>query len=69
MWTLEDFIRESNRIEGILRDPTEDEIDAQCHLARGGVHYEAAGTRCDPIPGPVGARKRHGTARRRFRAT
>ncbi|MCZ6895070.1 MAG: hypothetical protein O7H40_13625 [Gammaproteobacteria bacterium] len=26
MWTLEDFVRESNRIEGILRDPTEDEI-------------------------------------------
>lgn len=28
MWTLEDFVRESNRIEGILRDPTEDEITA-----------------------------------------
>ncbi len=28
MWTLEDFVRESNRIEGILRDPTEDEISA-----------------------------------------
>ncbi len=28
MWTLEDFVRESNRIEGILRDPTEDEIVA-----------------------------------------
>ena len=26
MWTLEDFVRESNRIEGILRDPTEGEI-------------------------------------------
>ena len=28
MWTLEDFVRESNRIEGILRDPTKDEIAA-----------------------------------------
>lgn len=28
MWTLEDFVRESNRIEGIFRDPTEDEIVA-----------------------------------------
>lgn len=28
MWTFEDFVRESNRIEGILRDPTEDEIVA-----------------------------------------
>ena len=28
MWTLEDFVQESNRIEGILRDPTEDEIVA-----------------------------------------
>ena len=28
MWTLEDFVRESNRIEGILRDSTEDEIAA-----------------------------------------
>lgn len=27
-WTLEDFVRESNRIEGILRDPTEEEIKA-----------------------------------------
>ena len=26
-FTLEDFIRESNRIEGILRDPTEQEIE------------------------------------------
>lgn len=26
--TLEDFVRESNRIEGILRDPTWQEIDA-----------------------------------------
>ena len=28
MWSLEDFVRESNRIEGILRDPTKDEIVA-----------------------------------------
>ena len=28
MWSLEDFVRKSNRIEGILRDPTEDEIAA-----------------------------------------
>ena len=28
MWTLEDFVRESNRIEGILRDPTGREITA-----------------------------------------
>ena len=27
-WTLEDFVRESNRIEGINRDPTWQEIDA-----------------------------------------
>ena len=27
-WNLEEFVRESNRIEGILRDPTGDEIDA-----------------------------------------
>jgi hypothetical protein len=26
--TIEDFVRESNRIEGITRDPTQDEIDA-----------------------------------------
>ena len=26
MWTLEDFVRESNRIEGIIRDPTQGEI-------------------------------------------
>ncbi len=28
MWTLEDFVRESNRIEAINHDPTEDEIGA-----------------------------------------
>lgn len=28
MWTLEDFIRESNRIEGINREPTQEEIVA-----------------------------------------
>ncbi len=28
MWTLEDFVRESNRIEGILRDPLPSEIAA-----------------------------------------
>jgi len=28
MWTLEDFITESNRIEGINRDPTQEEISA-----------------------------------------
>ena len=28
MFTLEMFVRESNRIEGILRDPTEDEMRA-----------------------------------------
>jgi hypothetical protein len=28
MISLEDFVRESNRIEGILRDPTRDEIEA-----------------------------------------
>ncbi len=28
MWTLEDFVRESNRIEGIHRDPTQEEIVA-----------------------------------------
>ena len=28
MWTLEDFVRESNRIEGINRDPTQEEIIA-----------------------------------------
>lgn len=28
MWALEDFVRESNRIEGIERDPTWQEIDA-----------------------------------------
>lgn len=27
-FTLEDFVRESNRIEGIIRDPTDDEIKA-----------------------------------------
>lgn len=27
-FSLEDFVRESNRIEGILRDPSGDEIDA-----------------------------------------
>ncbi len=27
-WTLEEFVRESNRIEGILRDPTPTEIFA-----------------------------------------
>ena len=27
-WSLEDFVRESNRIEGILHDPTEREICA-----------------------------------------
>lgn len=32
MWTLEDFVRESNRIEGILRDPFEDEIGAHERL-------------------------------------
>lgn len=32
MWTLEDFVRESNMIEGILRDPTEDEIKAHRRL-------------------------------------
>ena len=31
-FTLEDFVRESNRIEGILRDPTQDEIDAHVAL-------------------------------------
>ncbi len=28
MWTLEDFVRESNRIEGINHKPTEDEVEA-----------------------------------------
>lgn len=38
MWTLEDFVRESNRIEGILRDPFEDEIGAhERFLARGAI--------------------------------
>lgn len=38
MWTLEDFVRESNRIEGILRDPFEDEIRAhERFLARGAI--------------------------------
>lgn len=32
MWTLEDFIRESNRIEGILRDPLPSEIVAHKKL-------------------------------------
>lgn len=32
MLKLEDFVRESNRIEGILRDPTGDEIDAHAAL-------------------------------------
>ena len=32
MWTLEDFVRESNRIEGIQRDPTEEEIWAHERL-------------------------------------
>ena len=27
MWTLEDFVKESNRIEGINRDPFEHEVD------------------------------------------
>lgn len=31
-YSLEDFIRESNRIEGINRDPTEDEIKAHARL-------------------------------------
>ena len=30
-YTLEDFIRESNRIEGLYHDPTQDEVDA--HVA------------------------------------
>lgn len=34
-YTLEDFVRESNRIEGINRDPTETEIEAhKTFLAR-----------------------------------
>lgn len=38
MWTLEDFVRESNRIEGILRDPFDDEIEAhERFLARGEI--------------------------------
>lgn len=28
MWTLKDFVRESNRIEGIIRDPLGTEIEA-----------------------------------------
>ncbi len=28
MWTLEDFVKESNRIEGINREPTQEEIAA-----------------------------------------
>lgn len=31
-FTLEDFVRESNRIEGILRDPTDGEITAHHNL-------------------------------------
>ena len=31
-FTLNEFIRESNRIEGIVRDPTQDEIDAHTHF-------------------------------------
>ena len=38
MWTLEDFVRESNRIEGIQRKPTEDEISAGAvFLSRPGI--------------------------------
>lgn len=38
MWTLEDFVRESNRIEGIQRDPFGDEISAhQRFLTRGAI--------------------------------
>lgn len=33
-WTLEDFVRESNRIEGILRDPTEAEIAAHAEFTQ-----------------------------------
>jgi hypothetical protein len=33
-FSLEDFVRESNRIEGILRDPTSDEIDAHYAFVR-----------------------------------
>ena len=33
MWALEDFVRESNRIEGILRDPTKGEIGAHERLS------------------------------------
>lgn len=29
---LENFVRESNKIEGIIRDPTEDEIEAHFHF-------------------------------------
>ena len=32
-YTLEDFVRESNRIEGILREPTIDEIAAHYKLS------------------------------------
>jgi len=32
MFSLEDFVRESNRIEGILREPTVDEINAHLGL-------------------------------------
>ncbi len=28
VWTLEDFIQESNKIEGILREPTQEEVSA-----------------------------------------
>ncbi len=32
MWTLEDFVRESNRIENINRDPTGAEIEAHTRI-------------------------------------
>ena len=45
MWTLEDFVRESNRIEGIERDPTADEIDAhKWFLARDKITVRDLGT-------------------------
>lgn len=38
-FTLSDFVRESNRIEGIVREPTVDEIQAHEHLlSLPGIH-------------------------------
>ena len=34
MVTIADFVRESNRIEGILRDPTEEEVNATADFVR-----------------------------------